>query len=104
MVVGDAVLEQLREFFSADSALLGRELKGISLREFCSELAGDGFGFFASGGKDEQGGEVGEQDRGGELWPITVEMTGHALREGDVRNILQRDRTLLGGNDFGGAS
>lgn len=104
VVVGDAVLQQLGEFFAADSALLGRELKGISLREFGRELAGDGFGFFAPGGKDEQGGEVGEQDRGGEFWPIAVEMAGHALGEGDVGNVLQRYRALLGGDDFGGAA
>ena len=79
-------------------------MKGISLREFGRELAGDGFGFFAPGSKDEQGGEVGEQDRGGEFWPIAVEMAGHALGEGDVGNVLQRDRALLGGDDFGGAA
>lgn len=31
-------------------------------------------------------------------------MAGHALGQGDVRNVLQRDRALLGGDDFGGAA
>lgn len=104
VVVGDAVLQQLGEFFAAHSALLGRELKGISLRKFGSELAGDGFGFLSARSKDQQRSEVGEQDRGGEFWPIAVEMAGHALGQGDVRNVLQRDRALFGGDDFGRAA
>ena len=79
VMVGDAVFEELGEFFAADGALFGGELEGVAGGEFGGEFAGDGFGFFAAGGEDEEGGEVGEEDGGGELGPVAFEVAGHAL-------------------------
>ncbi len=104
VMIGDAVLEELGEFFAADGALFGGELERVARGEFGGEFAGDGFGFFAAGGEDQEGGEVGKEDGGGELGPVAVEVAGHALGEGDIGYVLERNRAVFGDHDLGGAT
>ncbi len=104
VVVGDAVFEELGEFFAADGALFRGELEWVAGGEFGGEFAGDGFGFFAAGGEDEEGGEVGEEDGGGELGPVAFEVAGHALGEGNVGDVFEGNRAVFGDHDLGGAA
>lgn len=103
-MIGNAVLEELSEFFAADSALLGGELKGITCGEFCGEFPGNGFGFFATGGKDQERCEVGEENRSGELGPIAFKVPCHALRKGDIGDVFEGDGAVFGDDDLGGAA
>ena len=79
-------------------------MKGFASGEFGGEFAGDGFGFFAARGEDEEGGEVGEEDGGGELGPVAVEVSGHALGEGDIGDVFEGNRAVFGDHDLGRAT
>ena len=96
----DAPLDQGAQIFAAHAALLGREVERIAHWQIGGETAGDGFGFFASWGENEQRREIGHHHGGGKTRPVVLKLS-RALRQGLHRRFFERHRTVFRHDDLG---